>query len=75
MAKHKAAEERERELAAQRAQREAERQALRRLKKTFAVRVEGSAAISRADKVNTTLNNHRTCLHLLASVFGAGRTS
>lgn len=44
-------EARERELAAQRAQREAERQALRRLQKTFAVRVEGSATINKAPKV------------------------
>lgn len=49
--KQKAIDQRDRELAAQRAQREAERQALQRLQKSFAVRVEGSACISKAEKV------------------------
>lgn len=49
--KQRAAEAREQELVAQRAQREAERQALRRLQKSFAVRVEGSVTIDKAPKV------------------------
>ena len=49
----RAAEEEERKLAAQRAQREAERQALKRLQKSFAVRMEGSVSVERAPKVTS----------------------
>ncbi|KAL3153047.1 hypothetical protein ABBQ38_012071 [Trebouxia sp. C0009 RCD-2024] len=52
--KQRAAEAREQELVAQRAQREAERQALRRLQKSFAVRVEGSVTIDKAPKGSVT---------------------
>ena len=52
LAKQQAAEAKERELAAQRAQREAERQALRRLQRNFGVRVEGHVSIDKPAKVS-----------------------
>ena len=51
--RQQAAEAKERELAAQHAQHEAERQALRRLQKNFGVRMEGSAAVDKPPKVTT----------------------
>ena len=58
--RQQAEQAREQELAAQRAQRVAEQQALRKLQKNFAVRMEGFAAIDKPPKVITALHHTYT---------------